>query len=111
MRAAGVWLLLLLLSLTVGTAGGEEADMDSLAQGNNRFALELYDKLRAGEGNLFLSPHSISTALAMTYAGAGADRRRDGPGPSLLVAARAPSPPLLSCTISCVQPPIHPGQS
>ena len=37
---------------------------------NNRFALELYGKLAAQEGNLFLSPYSISTALAMTYAGA-----------------------------------------
>jgi serpin B len=39
-------------------------------EGNNKFALELYAKLRAKEGNLFFSPYSISTALAMTYAGA-----------------------------------------
>ena len=38
--------------------------------GNNHFALQLYAKLRAREGNLFFSPYSISTALAMTYAGA-----------------------------------------
>ena len=38
---------------------------------NNAFALALYAKLRAeDQGNLFLSPYSISTALAMTYAGA-----------------------------------------
>jgi serpin B len=37
---------------------------------NNLFALDLYGKLRAREGNLFFSPYSISTALAMTYAGA-----------------------------------------
>jgi len=37
---------------------------------NNEFAAKLYAKLSEGEGNLFLSPHSISTALAMTYAGA-----------------------------------------
>lgn len=42
----------------------------ALVEGNNRFALELYAKLRDAEGNLFLSPYSISTALAMTYAGA-----------------------------------------
>jgi serpin B len=41
-----------------------------VAQGNNRFALQLYERLRGGEGNLFFSPYSISTALAMTYAGA-----------------------------------------
>ncbi len=37
---------------------------------NNAFALNLYGKLKDQEGNLFFSPFSISTALAMTYAGA-----------------------------------------
>lgn len=41
-----------------------------LVQGNNAFALDLYQKLRHDEGNLFFSPYSITTALAMTYAGA-----------------------------------------
>ena len=38
--------------------------------GNSNFAFELYAELRKMGGNLFFSPHSISTALAMTYAGA-----------------------------------------
>ncbi|MFO0908759.1 MAG: serpin family protein [Isosphaeraceae bacterium] len=37
---------------------------------NTRFACDLYGLLRTGSGNLFLSPYSISTALAMTFAGA-----------------------------------------
>ena len=41
-----------------------------VVEGNNRFALKLYSELRTNEGNLFFSPYSISTALAMTYAGA-----------------------------------------
>ena len=41
-----------------------------VAQGNNGFAVELYRQLRTGEGNLFFSPYSISTALALAYAGA-----------------------------------------
>ena len=41
-----------------------------LVQGNNAFALDLYQQLRHDKGNLFFSPYSISTALAMTYAGA-----------------------------------------
>ncbi|HWE37502.1 MAG TPA: serpin family protein [Isosphaeraceae bacterium] len=45
-------------------------DRDAVVAGCNAFALDLYDRLRAGEGNLFLSPASIATALAMTYAGA-----------------------------------------
>lgn len=42
----------------------------ALVQGNSRFAFELYGETAAAPGNLFFSPHSISTALAMTYAGA-----------------------------------------
>lgn len=34
------------------------------------FALDLYDAIRAEEGNLFFSPYSINTALLMTYIGA-----------------------------------------
>jgi len=41
-----------------------------LVEGNSAFALELYQALKGEEGNLFYSPHSISLALAMTYAGA-----------------------------------------
>ena len=37
---------------------------------NSAFALDLYQQLRTGDGNLFYSPYSISLALAMTYAGA-----------------------------------------
>jgi len=47
-------------------------DLAEVAAGNNRFALDLYAKLAAGRKgkNLFFSPNSISTALAMTRAGA-----------------------------------------
>jgi serine protease inhibitor len=45
-------------------------DAHLAASGNNGFALQLYEKLRDQPGNLFFSPYSISTALAMTYAGA-----------------------------------------
>jgi len=53
-------------------AGGAapEADKKAVVKGNTAFALELYAKLKEQQGNLFLSPFSISTALAMTYAGA-----------------------------------------
>jgi len=47
-----------------------KSDEEVVVQGNNDFALQLYAKLRNREGNLFFSPYSISTALAMTYAGA-----------------------------------------
>jgi serpin B len=41
-----------------------------IAEANNTFALDLYSKLAGTPGNIFFSPSSIETALAMTYAGA-----------------------------------------
>jgi serine protease inhibitor len=52
----------------------ESADKNSgaasVASGSNAFALDMYGIIRKKDGNLFFSPFSISTALAMTYAGA-----------------------------------------
>jgi serpin B len=48
-------------------------DVTTLVDGNNAFALDLYHTLRASDGNLILSPYSISLALAMTYGGARGD--------------------------------------
>lgn len=45
-------------------------DMKSFGAANNEFAVGLYKELRSREGNLFLSPLSIRTALALAYAGA-----------------------------------------
>ena len=47
-----------------------DADLATLVRGNSAFAFDLYEALKEGDGNLFYSPHSISLALAMTYAGA-----------------------------------------
>ena len=67
--------LILTVSVWPATAVREEPaapveDAAQVAEGCNRFAFDLYGRLKGGEGNLFLSPYSISTALAMTYAGA-----------------------------------------
>jgi serpin B len=48
-------------------------NIESLAGGNTAFALDLYARLKTVDGNLFLSPYSISTCLAMTFAGARGD--------------------------------------
>ncbi|WP_437296259.1 serpin family protein [Sorangium sp. So ce426] len=45
-------------------------DRTALVSGNSAFALDLYQQLRQEPGNVFYSPYSISTALAMTWAGA-----------------------------------------
>jgi serpin B len=49
---------------------GTSPDMREVVGGNTAFALDLYGKLRTRDGNLFFSPYSISTALAMAWAGA-----------------------------------------
>jgi len=48
-----------------------------LAGGNADFACELYGKLCADPGNVVLSPHGISEALAMAYAGAAGNTERE----------------------------------
>ncbi len=45
-------------------------DLERLADGNTQFTFDLYRQLQSQPGNLFYSPYSISSALAMTYAGA-----------------------------------------
>ncbi len=47
-----------------------QGDLEQLRAGNTAFALDLYRYLKESRENLFFSPHSISVAMAMTYAGA-----------------------------------------
>jgi serine protease inhibitor len=53
--------------------GNEKPQTALVVQGSNHFAFDLYARLRADHGNLFFSPTSISTALAMTLAGASGE--------------------------------------
>ena len=59
--------------LVATLSAGEPQKMTALVQGNNAFGLDLYGQLRRPPGNLFLSPHSIATALAMACGGARGD--------------------------------------
>jgi serpin B len=56
------------LSIRAGTL--PSSNMQKIVASNTEFATDLYGQLRTQEGNLFFSPYSISTALAMTYGGA-----------------------------------------
>lgn len=66
-------------AMTAGSAADEQAPSisSSVVDGNTVFALDLYKELKSGEGNLFFSPYSISTALAMTYGGARGETARE----------------------------------
>jgi serpin B len=57
--------------------GKPQAELGPVVEGNTAFGLSLFQQLREAEGNLFFSPYSISTALAMTYGGARGQTQRE----------------------------------
>lgn len=59
------------LGVTDDVAASEAASQAVSAV--NAFAIDVYRELAAGSDNIFFSPYSISSALAMTYAGARGD--------------------------------------
>lgn len=66
------------IDLPTGTATAADEQLAELATGNATFGLELYHQLvGSNSGNLFLSPYSVSAALAMTYAGARGETRQE----------------------------------
>jgi len=75
MKSTMAMVFVLLLAVVSAFAGSEEANVKTLAEGNNAFALALYKQLSSEKGNLFFSPYSISTALAMCYAGANGNTK------------------------------------
>ncbi len=77
-RSLLAFVLLLMPVSGVAAPGemGSESDIRAFVTGNTAFAFDLYARLkdlqdvRVAGGNLFFSPYSISTALAMTACGA-----------------------------------------
>ncbi|ELZ82668.1 serine protease inhibitor family protein [Haloferax elongans ATCC BAA-1513] len=60
-----------------GEPSVDDERLAALASGNAEFALDLHAHLASqDDGNQFLSPYSISVALAMTYAGARGETRK-----------------------------------
>ena len=56
----------------------DREQLAAIAKENNRFTTDIYRELIAHhQGNLFVSPYSISTALAMAYAGANGETKAE----------------------------------
>jgi serpin B len=66
----GLAVIFALVSVPASSSSVSAEDVEALVRGNNAFAFDLYSVVSSREGNLFVSPYSISSALAMTYAGA-----------------------------------------
>src|SRR6266567_5592874 len=59
-----------ILGTPLAAPAAVNSSIADVVKGNTAFAVELYQRERAKGHNLFFSPYSLSTALAMTYAGA-----------------------------------------
>jgi serpin B len=75
---AGLLAVLNVALMSGGTFGAEPVgDAKQAATDADQFATDLFARLTAANNdNLFFSPYSIETALAMTYAGAGGETAR-----------------------------------
>ncbi|UCG61567.1 MAG: serpin family protein [Candidatus Zixiibacteriota bacterium] len=71
--------IFLIAALVQTSVAGESEDQSigPIVEGNSRFAVDLYRQIADNPGNLFFSPYSISTALAMTYAGARGETEQE----------------------------------
>lgn len=72
MRAVALPLLVTLLSLDA-VAQDPPSDRAAVINGNTSFAIDLYRRQASRRGNIFFSPSSISTAMAMAGIGARAE--------------------------------------
>ena len=45
-------------------------NIEKVVQSNTQFAIDMYNKIKIEEGNVFFSPYSISTVLPLIYEGA-----------------------------------------
>ena len=67
--------LILTVVFVINTAYSQ--DYKKQVENNNQFTFELFSDLNTANGNLFLSPFSVSSALAMTYEGARNKTRKE----------------------------------
>ncbi len=67
-------LISLVSSLVLSDVNG---DLQTVVKNINDFSFALYHELKVKRDNLFFSPYSISTALAMTYTGVRGQTKKE----------------------------------
>jgi serpin B len=70
-------LILHLFGALVTTMAHAAANFDLAAKATNNLAVDLHRQLATGDENLCVSPYSIESALAMTFAGADGETRTE----------------------------------
>src|SRR5438067_2620531 len=71
------FLILQLFGLLNAAVAYGATDFDLAASATNQFAVDLHRQLATGNDNLCVSPYSIESALAMTFAGADGETRTE----------------------------------
>lgn len=78
MKKIGFLLIILTILISGASPKRRLPDASYYAEQNNKFAFELYKKITENTtGNIFMSPFSISSALALTYAGANGPTEKE----------------------------------
>jgi serpin B len=90
---------------TVSRNDDADPDRAALVRGNTTFGLNVYGRVRQGPGNAFLSPFSLSTALAMAAAGARGETARQMDEVLHLPRAAERVGPAFASLIASVRPP------
>src|SRR5207244_11056879 len=70
-------LILQLVGALVVTMADATTNFDLAAKATNELAVDLHRQLATGNENLCVSPFSVESALAMTFAGADGDTRTE----------------------------------
>ncbi len=71
------FLILLVFGALIAAMAHGATNFDSAAKATNELAVDLHRQLATGNENLCVSPYSIESALAMTFAGADGETRTE----------------------------------
>jgi len=71
------FVMLQMFAMSVAAIAHGATSFDLAAKATNELGVDLYRQLATGDGKLCISPYSIDSALAMTFAGADGGTRSE----------------------------------